>query len=376
VQVTRLAATLAADGADLIDLGQAIVGLLPPAAALDAARGYLLTPHPHAYSPDPGLPALRDALAHMLRAEKSIQHARAEGVMVTCGANQAFANVLLTVTEPGDEVLTFSPGYFDHGYAIQLAGCTEREVPLRVQDQRFCFDLRAVQGALSPRTRCVVLVSPGNPTGAVAPPAFVRDLCELCRARGVWLLSDETYDRLTFPPVAHTSPAKVSDYDRIAVIGTFSKLLGMAGWRVGYFHVAPEVAEEAYKVQDALVVCAPVVSQHAVLGALPHLGSFVVHARDELLRRREALEQALGLTPHLELLRPDGATFGLARIRGTDDDVAFCKHLLQSTGLVTVPGSAFGSQGKGYVRLSFGNQPVERIAQAGVRLEGLRWPAP
>ncbi len=369
--VSRLASELRAQGRDLVDLGQAILGLAPPAAAMQGVRDYLEEPGPHVYSPDPGLPALRDAIAGSLVRHKHIPGARGDRVMVTCGANQAFANALLTVTRPGDEVITFDPGYFDHGYTIRMAGCTEVPVALPVRDDRYTFDLDAVSAAITPRTRAVVLVSPGNPTGAVASRPFVEGLCELCRSRGVWVLSDETYDRLTFPPAQHCSPASVAPDDRVIVLGSFSKILGLAGWRVGYLYGSDRVIEEAYKVQDALVVCAPVASQRAVLATLDHLDAYVTEALEELERRRDTLLSCLDGWRAVRPRVPDGATFLLARIEGQGDDVSFCRRLLEEAGVVTVPGSAFGAQGKGTIRLSFGNQSCERIREAGERMRGV-----
>ena len=375
-RITGLAAELAKPGRDVIDLGQAILGLQPPRAALAAARAYLETEAPHAYSPDPGLPEVREAIAGFLRRHKRIAAADAGRVMVTCGANQAFANALLAVTQPGAEVLTFGPGYFDHGYVIGLGGCAETEVPLGTRDRRFHFDLAAVEQAIGPQTRAVVLVSPGNPTAAVAGEPFVRGLCELCARHGLWLLSDETYDMLTFEPSVHCSPASVSDYERIVTLGSFSKIFGLAGWRVGYLLGSAELFEQAFKVQDALVVCAPVPSQLAAGAALAELEPYLASVRAELARRRDALLAALAPCPWIEPMTPEGATFLLGRIVGPHgaeppDDVAVCEQLLRQAGIVTVPGSAFGPRGRGFVRLSFGNQPVGRIELAGARLRQL-----
>lgn len=370
--VTSLAAELRAQGADLIDLGQAILGLPPPRAAIEGARAYLEEAGSHPYSPDPGLPELRNAIAKMLRDVKGIDHATGDGVMVTCGANQAFANALLTVTRPGDEVITFSPGYFDHGYTIRMAGCKEVEVPLCISADRYAFDIDAVADATTERTRVVVLVSPGNPTGAVAPRSFITNLSEWCAKRGIWILSDETYDRLTFDDVVHVSPAAVNRDGRVIVIGTFSKVFGMAGWRVGYLHGSDQVIDEAFKVQDALVVCAPVISQRAVLAAFVEMDAYVARARAELQARRDTLLSAIDGWPLVIPRVPEGATFFLARMREGDDDVALCKRILKEAGVVTVPGSAFGSEGRGSVRFSFGNQRVAVLREAGDRLRSLR----
>lgn len=366
--VNALAARLKAEGQDLVDLGQAIVGLQPPQAALDAVRSWLEVDRPHSYSPDPGLAELRDALASHLRARKSVPCEGGEQVMVTCGANQAFANVLFAVSNPGDEVITFGPGYFDHDYTIAMAGCTKVEVPLAIQGDRFAFDIDVVRNAITPATRCVVLISPGNPTGAVAPDAFVRELCDLCRSKGLWLISDETYDLLTFPQVTHVSPAAVSDYERIAVLGSFSKVFAMAGWRIGYLAGSRQLVDEAFKVQDAFVICAPVPGQIAVLHALDSLDRYVAQMREEMVARRAQLLDALKTWGRARPLLGEGATFLLARIDGVDDDVAGCEEMVRQAGVVAVPGSAFGPRGKGLVRFSFGNQTVDRIREAGRRL--------
>jgi aminotransferase len=213
-----------------------------------------------------------------------------------------------------------------------------------------------------------VLISPGNPTGAVAPDGFVRDLCDLCRNHGLWLISDETYDLLTFQGVVHVSPAAVSDYERIAVLGSFSKVFAMAGWRIGYLAGSRQLVDEAFKVQDAFVICAPTPGQIAVLHALDSLDRYVAHMREEVAARRAQLLDALKTWGRARAFLPDGATFLLARIDGMEDDVAVCEEMVRQAGVVTVPGSAFGPRGKGLVRFSFGNQTVERIREAGRRL--------
>ncbi|MCL2823403.1 MAG: pyridoxal phosphate-dependent aminotransferase [Polyangiaceae bacterium] len=366
--VSSLAAQLRAQGRDLIDLGQAILGLPPPPEAITEVKRYLSEQGPHAYSPDPGLPALRTAIAKMLRDRKQFRNAAMENNMVTCGASQAFANGLVSITCPGDEILTFDPGYFDHSYTIKMAGCIETPIPLKIHENRYSFDIDAMCRAISSRTRAIVLVSPGNPTGAVAPREFVEKLCDICHSKGIWIISDETYDFFTYAPVNHCSPAAIADNNNLAVVGSFSKTLGMAGWRVGYLYGPEELIEQAYKIQDALVVCAPVPSQRGVLAALSHLDTYVSNAREELCKRRSALLSAIESWGLVKPRIPDGATFFLGKINSSISDIEFCKHLLTKAGIVAVPGSAFGAQGKGSIRLSFGNQPCDKIAEAGERL--------
>lgn len=369
--VNTLADELAAKGADLINLGQAVLGLPPPPAAIQRVRSYLDSTREHPYSPDPGLPEALEAVAAFVEKSKGLSPVFPANLVLTCGANQAFVNALLTVTEPGDEVVFFGPNYFDHVFAIKLAGCVPVEVPLVVKDRRFVVNFDAVEAALTPRTRVLVMVSPGNPTGAVLARSEVARLSELTAGHGRWLFSDETYDLLTFPPAVHTSPAQLGIHDRIVVLGSFSKTFALAAWRIGYTFGPAQFIEESIKVQDALTVCAPVPSQMAVMGALEDVDSFVAPARAELQCRRDAMFTVAEACPLLEPVTPDGATFVPCRITTGEDSLPFSKRVLSQAGVITVPGSAFGQYGEGWVRLSYGNQPVARIEEAGQRLQAV-----
>jgi aspartate/methionine/tyrosine aminotransferase len=363
-EVNALASELAAQGRDLVNLGQAILGLPPPERAVERVRSWLDENPQHVYAPDPGQPEAREAVARFLGERKGIE-ATAEQVILTCGANQAFVNALLTVTRPGDEVVLMSPGYFDHDFAVTLAGCTVRDAPLRLDGDRYAIDLEAVEAAMSERTRAVVLVSPGNPSGMVATPEETRGLCDLCALRDAWLVSDEVYDLLTFPPARHVSPASLGIHEKVIVLGSFSKVFALASWRVGWYTGPADMVQESIKVQDALVVCAPVPSQVAAVGALESVDDFVPAAVQALVERRDALVEGIRRWSLVDANVPEGGTFLLARL-GEGDDVQVCKDLLRETGVVTVPGSAFGAPG--CVRISFGNQPPERITEACERM--------
>ncbi len=370
--VNRLARRLESEGRDIINLGQAILGLPPPSSALEAVRRGIAQPGTHAYSPDPGLDAVLARTATFLRTHKHITGASPRNLMLTCGASQAFANAVFTTTNPGDEVIVFGPYYFDHVFAIQLAACTPVEVPFAKEGSRFAIDLDLVERAVTAQTKGIVLVSPGNPTGFLADTGTLERLCQLCRRHELWLLSDETYDLLTFPPGTHVSPASLDVLERVCVVGSFSKTLGLAGWRIGYLHGPADMIEEAIKVQDALVVCAPVPAQLALLAALETIDTFSSRARSELLRRRDTMTRVLEASGLFDIHPPEGGTFLLARIRSAEPSLPFCTRLLEATGIVAVPGAAFGRHGEGHVRFSFGNQPVERILEAGERIAAVR----
>ncbi|MDX9722753.1 MAG: pyridoxal phosphate-dependent aminotransferase [Myxococcota bacterium] len=365
------AAELSAEGRELINLGQAVLGISPPPSALDAVRRYLQQAV-HGYSPDPGLQSVRERVARHLREVKGIRSASAEELILTCGANQAFVNALFTVTNPGDEVILFGPHYFDHVYAIRLAGCVDVEVALRRRGRGFELDLEAIEAAIGEKTRCISLVSPANPAGMVVSEKQLEALCALCEQHGLWLLSDETYDLLCFEPHQHCCPASLGLCSRVLTVGSFSKTFALAAWRVGYLHGDVEVMREALKVQDALVVCAPVPGQLAVEAALDDAKDFAAQARQVLLERLGIISAGFGGHPDFELLEAQGASFLLARLRCTEDDVAYSHALLDRVGLILVPGSAFGEYGRGYLRIAFGNVPSQALELACERIADFR----
>ena len=367
--INRLAAQLAADGHDLINLGQAVLGLPPPPAAIAAVERYVADNRVHTYSPDPGLPEVLESVCGFLQDWKGVA-ARPPEVMLTCGANQAYANAVFTLSNPGDEIVLFSPYYFDHLFTIKLAGCKPVIVCCTDERQRLVPDLDAFERALTPKTRIVTLVAPANPGGAVLSEDELLRLCRICHQRGIWLISDETYDLLTFPPSRHTSPAALHEHDRIVVLGSFSKTFALASWRIGYMWGPETLQEEAVKVQDALVVCAPVASQWAVHGALKDVESFRGPAVEELTQRRDSLLSGLLDIPGLPPFLPDGATFILTQIPASLSSVDFATDLLTATGIISVPGAAFGEASRNMVRFSFGNQEVPRLQEAIKRLKG------
>ncbi len=370
-RLNAMASGLRASGADLIDLGQAVLGLPPPVDALAAVVEWMGHRAPQTYSPDPGLPDVREAVACFLDEQKGIPGGT-EGKralpLLTCGCNQAYATAVLAVTKPGDEVIVLSPYYFDHVFAIQLAGCRAVDVPLRFDGTGFRIDFDGLEQAITRRTRAITLVSPGNPTASVATRDEVEHLVRICSSQGLWLFSDETYDLLTQPPVQAVSPAAVSDCERIVTMGSFSKTFGLAAWRIGYVHGSARFTDEALKVQDALVVCAPVPAQRAVVGALAALPAWLPALRAELASRHAALLAGLRTISWLAPVAAEGGTFLLARYNGFSDSLACCIALLEQAGVVTVPGAAFGPSGDPFVRFSFGNQPVPRLVEAVERI--------
>ena len=359
---------LRAEGADIINLGQGVPGFPPVAAAVEAARQALEEPSVHVYSGDAGLLLLREALSSWLAKHNNVPTDPETEILITAGANQGFLLALLTLLEPGDKVLLPSPFYFNHEMSLRIVGAVPVEVPLR-EEAGFQLTLSDLEPYLEGRPRALVLVSPNNPTGAVYHPEELEHIVRVLAAAGIAVIFDETYQAFAYEGARHLSPASIPGArSQVITLGSFSKTFSLAGWRVGYLIAEAEFVEQAIKVQDAMLVCAPVISQRAALGAL-HTSVEELTARSNVLaERRQVLAQRLAEIPHLDWHPTDGAYYAFMRAEGCADSVALSRDLLERAHLAVVPGSYFGQSGEGYLRLSYGSVESSELEEACRRL--------
>jgi len=365
----RRIAQLRARGADVISLAQAVASFMPPAPALEAVRAVMTEPWVHVYSHDAGWPPARAAVARWVAAKGLVVDPDTE-LLLTAGASQAFFLALLTLAGPGDAVVLPTPYYFDHQYAAVACGCRVVEVPMVVGDGRWRFDVPALVAAARNGARVIVLVTPNNPTGAVASPDELAALAAGLDGTGTAVITDETYDRFVFGDEPFLSPVAVPGLtDRTVVVGSFSKSLALAGWRMGYLAAPAPVVAEARKLQDTMVICAPVPSQVAVAAALGPEGEVAIEAgRRELMDRCAVLRAALDGSSAIRWREPEGAFFAFVALNDGSDDAAAADELLERHHVAVMPGSAFGAAGKGHLRLSFGNVAGAELREAGRRL--------
>jgi aspartate/methionine/tyrosine aminotransferase len=362
------AGELRASGHDIISLGQALPFFGPPDSALNAARGALDRREVNLYSTDPGLPSLRTALAERL-APSMGDGVTANDLIITAGGNHAFTLAAMTLIDPGDDVLLPAPLFTNHDMVIRVLGANAIEVPV-ADGETFAVRWTDIEPRLTPRTKALVLCTPSNPTGAVIEPEEGRRIVAESARRGVFVISDETYMHFVWQG-AHWSPASVPEWRRnVAVVGTFSKSFGMMGWRVGYLLADAAVCAEAVKVQDAMIICAPVISQIAVEAAVRESWAYPAMFREDLLQRRQALIDGLAGIERLQWSPTGGAFFGFVRVDGCTDSAALAAALLEDAHVVTIPGSAFGRSGEGHLRLSYGAASVEGVREAMARIKG------
>ena len=360
------AAELRTQGHHVISLGQALPFFPPPPSALRAAEAALQARDVHFYSTDPGRPQLRALLAERL-AEFGIS-CGFEDLVITAGANHAFATALTTLVNPGDEVVLPAPYFTNHQMQVQASGAVAIEAPLA--DQRtYCLTWGDIAPALTPRTRAVVLCNPSNPTGAPVTAEHGTRIVRELAGRGILVISDETYMQFVYDG-DHWSAASVADWrGNVVVIGTFSKSFAMMGWRVGFVLADRSVCEQATKIQDAMIICAPTISQMAAEGALRDDWSYATQFHAEFVRRRQLVAERISTIPTVSWSPTGGGFFAFARVEGCTDSTALATRLLEEAHVVTIPGAAFGRSGEGCLRISFGSASKDDLVEGLNRLE-------
>jgi aspartate/methionine/tyrosine aminotransferase len=323
------------------------------------------------YSLTPGLPKLREAIAEALVRE-GMRYDPENEIVVTCGSIEAISATLLALLQPGDEVLVPSPSYPSYVEAIRMAGGSPRFVPL-VEEENFALDLDALERAVTRRTVAVLFCNPNNPTGTVYSRSQLERLVEVAERHDLMLLSDEVYKDFLYSDAEFFTPARIeAARGRVVRVFSFSKAYGMTGWRVGFLHSDRQNVAEILKVHDALVTCAPVVSQYAALAALELGDDTIREFRQEFLARRNLTLGQLDLLSHIfDYQKPNASYFVFPRVKDTvplaRDSRRLARDILERGHVALVPGIAFGPSGEAHLRISYSRRRDE-IEEAFARL--------
>ena len=351
-----------------LDLGQGLPGHIPPEEALLTLKERISHPATHVYTPDEGLLELREELSLYLRQTSRIDANPQNEIVITAGANNAFAGAILTLVNPGENVIMPSPYYFNSIMAVKIAGAEVREVPVGNSLQPHIED---IEKTIDAKTKAIFIISPNNPTGAVYGQSLVDSLVDLCIQHDIMLISDETYSRMVFDDASHYSPRSRRDAENhVVTLGSFSKDLGMSGWRVGYAIGPAEFITEFLKVQDTITICAPTAGQILALEVLKKGLDAVEIELQRLGHLRELAYLRLREIDTFEEFYTKGTFYLFPRVKGCTDSKKLVLDILQSTGTLILPGSIFGSAGEGRVRLSFGHLTPEAVDEAFDRLSG------
>jgi aspartate/methionine/tyrosine aminotransferase len=319
---------------------------LPTPEVIRQAAIKVIAEEQNGYTLQAGLPALRQLVA-----ENYPQlNLSPDQVVITAGSQEALYLALMTLVNPGDEVLIPDPGFVAYPTIIRMAGGTP--VTYRMPaSTNFSFDEGAFRKALSDRTKVVVCVSPSNPTGRTLSAANLTAIAEVLKGTGIYLLSDEIYRDIYF--TAEPPPSASSFYDQAIVISGLSKSMSMTGWRLGWICGDAAVMRAALILHGYVTTCASTVSQKAALAAWSAEG---VAARENIRQtfhqRRDYLVELIERELGLQAVVPDGAFYTMVNVRDYGSSLKVAERLLEN-GVVTVPGSAFGSESEGFLRISF-----------------------
>jgi aminotransferase len=221
---------------------------------------------------------------------------------------------------------------------------------------------------VSLRTRAVVLVSPSNPTGAVIGRTDLEKIATACADRDVVVFVDETYLQFVYDGDPFTAAALLNWRHTFVVIGSFSKAYAVTGWRCGYLIAPADVISEAMKIQDCMLICAPVPVQRAITAVLEQEPRYAQRWLSELKARRDFLLSALADVDGIDAISPAGGFFVMAKVAECTDSRALATDLIEQQQVVTIPGRFFGRTGEGYLRLSYGAAPIDRLREACARL--------
>ena len=332
--------------ADAINLGLGQPDLITPPTACDAART-AIAQGKTSYTSTGGLPALRESLARRYAPFASGRDA----VCISVGSQQALYAACLTLAGPGDEILAPDPGYPAYAVVARLIGARSVTYPLRAENE-FRLDPADLLDRINDRTRCVILCSPSNPTGRSIDGEVLRQLTAELSKRNVPWISDEIYSGILYDQ-PFVSPSHFS-MDGL-VVSSVSKDLAMTGWRVGWVVGPSPIIARITAAQQYLVTCAPSVSQYAVLATFGEEGMEEKRAiLERFSARRKLMTEQLRLIPRLGWRPPDGAFYFFIDVSAYGDDVELARAFLEKKNVVTVPGTAFGAEGRGYLRMSFG----------------------
>lgn len=378
VALNSTLARLKREGKDVVALGAGEPDFDTPDHIKEAAMAAIRQGYTK-YTPAEGSLELREAIARWLEQTYQVQYPARE-IVITTGAKFAVFQAILAVCDPGDEVVLPSPYWVSYPEMIQLAEATTR---LLVPANRDSLKITAAElrGAITPRTRMVILNSPSNPSGAVYTAAELEELAAVIRETGVYLLADEIYDQIVFDAAGFASFTRFPEIrDQLLLVNGVSKSFAMTGWRIGFLAVPAEVAAAVVKYQGHTTSNPASISQKAALMAYQGSKDFIATMRSAFQERRDYVHRRLTAIPQLRCQLPQGAFYAFPDVSAyygaekqghvINGSISLCQYLLQEFGVAIVPGVAFGMDT--HVRLSYATSMAE-LEKALDRIEqGLR----
>lgn len=320
------------------------------------------------YTSNLGLMRLRKAIAAYLHRDYSLAYDPARQVLITVGVSEAMDLALRAITNPGDEIIYHEPCYVSYSPSIAMAYGVPVPVSCR-PDNNFAVTAAAIETAITPKSKALILNFPTNPTGGTMQPEELQHIADLVRRHNLLVITDEIYSELTFEGEHSSIAAFPGMAERTIFLHGFSKAYAMTGWRIGYACGPEELIDAMMRIHQYSMLCASIISQEAAIEALRNGADAARSMKDEYRMRRNVIVDAfnrMGLACH----RPRGSFYAFPSIRSTGmSSHEFAVNLLQQKKVACVPGDAFGPSGEGFLRCCFATAmdqieiAVQRIAE-------------
>jgi aspartate aminotransferase len=321
------------------------------------------------YTPPDGLPSMKKAVIRYTE-ENYDRLIAPENVLITNGAKQSLYNIFYSILNPQDEVVVLAPYWVSYNEMIKM--CMGIPVIVTPEDGTFTPCIEEIERVVTSSTRAIIVNSPNNPSGAVYPPDLIGQIVKLCEKKGIYMICDDIYHKLTFDhntavPAYHFTKNDVEN-SHVIVVNGVAKLYGMTGFRIGWVVAPRDLVRVMSNVLAQTTSCVSPVAQAAAEGALNGLQSVVEALRLQIQNNRDVVLQEMRMFNGVRLIPPDGTFYALPDIRAfSNDSVEVSKFLLKKAMVVTVPGKAFGMEG--HIRISFAGS-VKDVTEG---IERIKW---
>jgi len=365
LSISAQAKAMKAEGIDVCSFSAGEPDFDTP-AHIKAAAKQALDQGKTKYGPAAGEPRLRAAIAEKLRQDNGLCYAP-ENVIVTNGGKQSLFNLMLTLIEPGDEVLIPAPYWLSYPEMVKLAGGTPVRMPTTLESG-FKITPGQLRQAVTPQTRLLILNSPSNPTGMVYSPDEIRAIAEVVVETNIWVVSDEIYEKILYDEAEHLSIGAVGPeaFQRTIISNGFAKAYSMTGWRLGYLAGPVELIQAITSLQSHSTSNVCTFAQYGGVAALEGPQDCVEEMRQAFAQRRRVVLEALDGIAGLSCPRPQGAFYVFVNISSTGlTSLEFCEKLLHQHQVAVIPGIAFGADD--CIRLSYATD-ISTIAKGMERL--------
>ncbi len=365
----QAAEAMRAAGVDVVDLGAGEPDFDTPQNIKDAAIAAMQAGQTK-YTPTAGTRDLNKAIIEMYQRDFGASYERNE-VMATSGGKQAIFNAVVSLINPGDEVLIPKPYWVS--FPEMVAFARGRSIFIETEENGFVLTADHVRRAITPKTRLIILNSPSNPSGRVIPPSEFKEIMEVLTEKSIYAVSDECYLRFVYPPATVFSAASLPPElrQRLCIAGSFSKTYAMTGWRIGYALANADWTKAMLKVQGHSTSNATSISQAAAVEAMNGPQDSVANMLAEYARRREWLLKALNEIPGFKCAQPEGAFYAFPDVRGclkgsVKTSAQFAQELLDQEQTVVTDGAGFGADG--FIRISYATS-LDRLHEGVKRIK-------